>query len=58
MTLLTHIALIGCLLTLALGFLTILGERGYGFDLRRRSRRSAKRDGGRRSDDLARAGAK
>jgi hypothetical protein len=59
MTLLTYIALVGSLLALALGFITVLGERGYGFDLRRgRGRRSKQRRGGRRSNDLARAAAK
>jgi hypothetical protein len=59
MTLLTYIALIGCLLAIALGFITVLGERGYGFDLRRpRGRRSKERVGGRRETDWARAAAK
>jgi hypothetical protein len=53
MTILTHIALIGSLIALALGFVVMLGERGYGFDLRRnRARRSTRRAGGRRAADV------
>jgi hypothetical protein len=52
----TFIALIGSILALALGLITLLGERGYAFDLRRnRDRRSKRRAGGRRATDLARA---
>jgi hypothetical protein len=51
MTILTYIALTGCLLTLAMGFATIWADGGYRFDLR--ARRSRQRAGGRRSEDLA-----
>ena len=56
MTLITYIALLGVLFALGLGVLTLIGAKGYSFDLRRRPRRRhGKRLGGRRSDDLARA---
>lgn len=57
MTLLTDIALFGCFFSLGLGALTLLREKGYSFDMRRRSRRrDGNREGGRRSEDLVRAG--
>ena len=53
MTFLTYFALIAILATLALGIGITLGEGGYSFDLRRRSRRTSKdgRTGGRRAED-------
>jgi hypothetical protein len=57
MTFLTFIALIATLVSLAFGIGITLGEAGYSFDLRRRSRRKAKdgRVGGRRAEDQAAA---
>ena len=55
MTILTYIALSATLSGLAIGISTLLGENGYGFDLRgRKARRATKdgRDGGRRENDL------
>ena len=53
MTFLTYFALIACLFALAIGGLSMLAERGYQFDLRRRSRRKGMdgRQGGRREAD-------
>jgi hypothetical protein len=54
MTILTYIALIGCLLSLTMGFATLMAERGYTFDLRGpKMRRRQRRSGGRRAEDLA-----
>lgn len=59
MTLLTTIAITGSIVGLGLGFVTLFGERGYRFDLRRRrARRRNDRAGGRRAADWARAAAK
>lgn len=55
MTLLTVISGVGSMFALALGAATLLGERGYTFDLRRTQRRSATRRGGRRQADLVTA---
>ena len=52
MTILTYIALTGCLLVLALGAATLFAERGYSFDLRQRFRQ-IKQGGGRRGSDPA-----
>lgn len=53
MTLLSLVALIGCLFAIAMGFTVVLGERGYHFDLRRRDRRRRSgRVGGRREGDV------
>ncbi len=49
MTILTYIALTGCLLVLGLGAATVVAERGYSFDLRAKSRRRSV--GGRRESD-------
>jgi hypothetical protein len=51
MTILTYIALTGCLLTLSMGFATIWADGGYRFDLRRKHRRRDDRSGGRRVED-------
>ena len=60
MTFLTYFALIACLFALVIGGLTILAERGYQFDLRRKSRRKGidGRVGGRREDDRLLAASK
>lgn len=57
MTTLTLIALFGSLFAVGIGFATIVGEAGYGFDLRKKNRRTAKdgRAGGRRAEDRAAA---
>ena len=57
MSFMTLVALIGSFIALAVGFASILGETGYGFDLRRKSsrRKDGARAGGRRSDDRAAA---
>ncbi|MEM6991839.1 MAG: hypothetical protein AAF721_15130 [Myxococcota bacterium] len=39
MTILTYVALTGCLLVLGLGAATMIAERGYHFDLRSKARR-------------------
>lgn len=52
MTILTYIALTGCLLVLALGAASLFAERGYSFDLRQRFRQ-IKQGGGRRGSDPA-----
>lgn len=52
MTILTTIALSGCLLVLALGGACLLAERGYSFDLRKKFRRISI-GGGRRNSDPA-----
>ena len=52
MTILTYIALSGCLLILALGAASLFAERGYSFDLRR-GFRQIKQGGGRRGSDPA-----
>lgn len=52
MTSLSLIPLLACLFVLALGGASILRERGYDFDLRRRARGRRKgRAGGRRAED-------
>lgn len=54
MNALSIFALIAALFSLVIGFATILGEAGYGFDLRKRRARRRGRDGrlgGRREDD-------
>ncbi len=60
MSFITYFAVIAAISVAAMGILSVLAERGYSFDLRRRNRRSGKdgRLGGRREDDRAVAAAK
>jgi len=55
MTAVTLVALLGSLFTIGIGFAAVLGEGGYRFDLRKKSRRQSKdgRIGGRRAEDRA-----
>ncbi len=57
MTAMTIVALVGALFAVGIGFATIVGESGYEFDLRKKSRRQARdgRKGGRRKGDRATA---
>jgi hypothetical protein len=54
MTILTTIALVGCVATLGLGGISMMADRGYRVDLRaRKERRRGRRAGGRRAQDWA-----
>lgn len=57
MTAMTIVALVGALFAVGIGFASIVGESGYEFDLRKKSRRNGKdgRAGGRRAEDRAAA---
>ncbi len=60
MSFITYFAIIAAVSVAAMGVLSLLAERGYSFDLRRRNRRSGKdgRAGGRREDDRLATGAR
>jgi hypothetical protein len=55
MSIMTITAIIGSMFALSIGAISLLGENGYGFDLRGRRgrRRDDARLGGRRENDLA-----